>query len=82
MSSKKKHNITKNNGRKAATPKRIFSKKVEIMITGTNVDEITKTASELYAYQNDYTAGGRDERTVQLRRTDSTEVETIFFGKV
>ena len=79
---RKNHRITKNNGRKARTPKRIFMKKVEIMITGTNVNEIKKTAQDLYSLQNDYTSGGKENRSVQVTRIDSSDVETIFFGKI
>jgi len=75
------HRITKNKGRKQDTAKRTFMKKVELVITGTDVDKIKETAQAIYALQNDHTTGGKDKRSVQITRLDSSDVETIFFGR-
>ena len=78
---RRKHRIVKNAGRKARTPKRTFMKKVELVITGTDVNAIKQTAQAIYALQNDHTSGGCDNRTVQITRLDSSDVETVFYGK-
>ncbi len=78
---RKKHRITKNKGRKQDTAKRTFMKKVELVITGTDVDAIKATAKDIYSLQNDHTKGGKDKRKVQVTRMDSSDVETIFYGR-
>jgi len=78
---RREHRIIKNVGRKQDTPKRTFCKIITIAITGTDVDAINETASNIYALQNDHTSGGRDKRKVQVTRMQSSDVETIFFGR-
>ena len=78
---RRNHRITKNKGRKQDTPKRTFMKRVEIVITGTDVEAIKKTVQDIYSLQNDYTSGGKDKRIVQITRMDSSDVETIFYGR-
>jgi len=78
---RRKHRITKNKGRKQDTAKRTFMKKVEVVITGTDVNAIKETAQAIYALQNDHTSGGKDKRKVQITRMDSSDVETVFFGR-
>ena len=78
---RRNHRITKNTGRKAATAKRTFSKMVTVMITGTSVEAVKQTTSNIYALQNAHTKGGKDKRTVQITPMHSSDVETIFFGK-
>ena len=80
-STRRKHKITKNKGRKQDTAKRTWMKKIEIVITGTDVNAIKETAQSIYALQNEHTEGGRDNRKVQITRIDSSDVEVIFFGK-
>ena len=75
------HRITKNGGRKQDTAKRTFMKKVEVIITGTDVNAIKKTAQDIYSLQNDHTSGGKQKRSVQVTRMDSSDVETIFYGR-
>jgi hypothetical protein len=75
------HKIRRNFGRKQDTAKRIFSKVVTVIITGTDVDAIKKTTQEIYSYQNEFTSGGRNRRTVQITKVESTDVETVFFGR-
>jgi len=78
---RRKHRITKNFGRKQDTAKRTFMKTVQVVITGTDVDAIKQTARAIYAIQNDHTAGGKQKRTVQVTRMDSSDVETVFYGR-
>ena len=78
---RRKHRITTNKGRKQDTAKRTFMKKVEVVITGTDVDAIKETAQAIYALQNDHTSGGKNKRKVQITRMDSSDVETVFFGR-
>lgn len=78
---RRNHRIVKNSGRKQDTAKRTFCKLVTVAITGTDVQAIKKTASQIYALQNDYTAGGRNKRTVQITPMQSSDVETVFFGR-
>ena len=78
---RRKHRITKNKGRKQDTAKRTFMKKVELVITGTDVDKIKETAQAIYALQNDHTSGGRNKRSVQITRLDSSDVECVFYGR-
>ena len=78
---RRKHRVTKNNGRKASTPKRIFSKVVTVQITGTDVNAIKETASNIYALQNDHTSGGKFKRKVQITKIKSTDINTLFYGR-
>ena len=78
---RKNHRITKNKGRKQDTAKRTWVKKVEVLITGTDVDAIKETASHMYGLQNEHTKGGKDGRKVQILRIDSSDVETAFYGR-
>ena len=78
---RKTHRITKNAGRSAVTAKRTFQKVITIAITGTDVNAIKQTASNIYALQNDHTKGGRDGRKVQITPITSSDVETVFFGR-
>ena len=50
---RRNHRITKNRGRKQDTAKRTFCKVITIAITGTDVDAIKETASNIYAIQNE-----------------------------
>ena len=81
VNGRRSHRITKNSGRKQDTAKRTFMKRVEVVITGTDVDAIKETAQNIYAIQNDHTKGGKQKRKVQVTRMDSTDVETIFYGR-
>jgi len=81
LANRRKHRITKNVGRKQDTAKRTFCKMVTVAITGTDVDAIKQTASNIYALQNEYTEGGRDKRKVQITPMQSSDVETVFFGR-
>jgi len=78
---RREHRITKNVGRKQDTPKRTFGKMITIMITGTDVEAIKETASNIYALQNDHTKGGREKRKVQITPMYSSDVENILFAK-
>jgi len=81
VTNRRKHRIIKNVGRKQDTAKRTFMKKVEVVITGTDVNAIKETAQAIYALQNDHTSGGKNKRKVQITRMDSSDVETVFFGR-
>ena len=78
---RRNHRIKKNGGRKQDTAKRTFCKVVTIAITGTDVDAIKKTASNIYALQNEFTEGGRNKRKVQITPMQSSDVETVFYGR-
>jgi len=78
---RRNHRIKKNVGRKQDTPKRTFMKTVTVVIVGTDVDAVKETAQNIYALQNHHTSGGRMKRKVKITRMDSSDVETIFYGR-
>ena len=80
-SNRRNHRIKKNVGRKQDTPKRTFMKTVTVVIVGTDVDAVKETAQNIYALQNDHTSGGKMKRKVKITRMDSSDVETIFYGR-
>lgn len=67
---------------KTTKPRRIYQKVVTLRITGTNKTAIQKTASQLYGLNTDLTAGGADERKVQITKLNSTECQQIFLGNL
>jgi len=79
---RKNHRIKTNSGRKSSKAKKVWTKRVELVISGTDVDGIKKTASDIYALQNEFTTGGRDGRKVQILRVKSSDVEVAFNGKI
>jgi len=81
ISNRRKHRITKNHGRRQDTAKRTFMKRIELVIVGTDVDKIKETAHDIYAFSNDHTSGGRNKRSVQITRIDSSDVETVLFAR-
>ena len=80
--SRRNHRVKRNFTRKTRDPRHIFGKVVHLIITGTDVDAINETASQIYALQNEYTSGGKSNRSVQIKRTDSSDVETLFYGRI
>ncbi len=82
MSSNINHRITKNPGRKSSVAKKVWSKDVHLKVSGTDIDLIKKVTAAIYGIQTDATAGGRDNREVQVVRVDSSEVICVFNGKI